>query len=153
VQGVFAAILAPAALATVSATFGNPRERARAFSIYGAIGASGAAIGLILGGALTQWATWRWCLYVNIIFAAIAIVGVALFVVGGKREREANFDVVGTLLGSAGLFFVVYGFAHAVNTGWGNWVTWGSLVIGVALLVAFVRWQQRSKNPCYRFAC
>jgi EmrB/QacA subfamily drug resistance transporter len=147
VQGVFAAVLAPAALATVSATFNDPKERARAFSIYGAIGASGAAIGLILGGALTSWATWRWCLYVNIIFAAIAIVGVALFVVGGKREHEAHFDVVGTLLGSAGLFFVVYGFSHAVNTGWGNWVTWGSLVIGVVLLVGFVRWQQRSKNP------
>jgi EmrB/QacA subfamily drug resistance transporter len=147
IQGVFGAVLAPAALATISSTFGNPKERARAFSIYGAIGASGAAIGLLLGGALTQWATWRWCLYVNVVFAAIAIVGVALFVAGTKREDEAHLDVIGTLLGSAGLFFVVYGFAHAVNTGWGNYVTWGSLVIGVVLLVAFVRWQQRSKNP------
>ncbi|MGD0852333.1 MAG: MFS transporter [Acidimicrobiales bacterium] len=147
IQGVFGAILAPAALAAVSATFGDPKERAKAFSLYGAIGASGAAIGLLLGGALTQWATWRWCLYVNIVFAAIAIVGVAMFVGGGKREHEAHLDVFGTLLGSAGLFFVVYGFAHAVNTGWGNYITWGSLVLGVALLVAFVRWQQRSKYP------
>jgi hypothetical protein len=72
---------------------------------------------------------------------------VTFFVAGGKREDGANLDVFGTLLGSAGLFFVVYGFAHAVNTGWGNDITWGSLVIGVGLLVAFVRWQQRSKNP------
>jgi EmrB/QacA subfamily drug resistance transporter len=146
VQGVFGAVLAPAALAALSSMFGDPRERAKAFSIYGAIGASGAAIGLLLGGALTQWASWRWCLFINLFFAAIALVGVAFFVPGAKRER-ANLDVFGTLLGSAGLFFVVYGFAHAVNTGWGNYVTWGSLVIGVALLVAFVRWQQRSKNP------
>jgi EmrB/QacA subfamily drug resistance transporter len=147
IQGVFGAVLAPAALATVSSTFVVPKERARAFSIYGAIGASGAAIGLLLGGALTQWATWRWCLYVNIVFAAIAIVGVAMFVAGTKREDDSHLDVIGTVLGSAGLFFVVYGFAHAVNTGWANYITWGSLVLGVALLVAFVRWQQRSRNP------
>jgi EmrB/QacA subfamily drug resistance transporter len=147
VQGAFGAVLAPAALAALSTTFGDPKERARAFSTYGAIGASGAAIGLLLGGALTQWATWRWCLFVNLIFAAIAIVGVALFVTAGKREQPASLDVVGTLLGSAGLFFVVYGFAHAVTTKWGNDVTIGSLVVGVALLVAFVRWQQRSGHP------
>jgi EmrB/QacA subfamily drug resistance transporter len=147
VQGVFGAVLAPAALAALSSTFREPQERAKAFSIYGAIGASGAAIGLLLGGALTQWASWRWCLFINLFFAAIAILGVTFFVAGGKREDGANLDVFGTLLGSAGLFFVVYGFAHAVNTGWGNDITWGSLVIGVGLLVAFVRWQQRSKNP------
>jgi EmrB/QacA subfamily drug resistance transporter len=147
VQGVFGAVLAPAALATLSSTFNDPKERAKAFSIYGAIGASGAAIGLLLGGALTQWATWRWCLFINLVFAAIAVVGVALFITGDKRSYDTNLDVVGTLLGSAGLFFVVYGFAHAVNTGWANYITWGSLVIGGVLLVAFVRWQQRSKNP------
>jgi EmrB/QacA subfamily drug resistance transporter len=147
VQGVFGAVLAPAALATLSSMFGDPKERAKAFSIYGAIGASGAAIGLLLGGALTQWATWRWCLFINLVFAAIAIVGVALFVNGGKREHDAHLDIFGTLLGSAGLFFVVYGFAHAVNQGWGNYVTWGSLLLGVVLLVGFVRWQQRSRNP------
>ena len=147
VQGVFGAVLAPAALAALSTTFSDPKERAKAFSIYGAIGGSGAAIGLLLGGALTQWATWRWCLFINLIFAGIAIVGVTMFVAGGKREDDAHLDIFGTLLGSAGLFFVVYGFAHAVNTNWGNYVTWGSLVIGVVLLVAFVRWQQRSKHP------
>ena len=147
VQGVFGAVLAPAALAALSTTFSDPKERAKAFSIYGAIGGSGAAIGLLLGGALTQWATWRWCLFINLIFAGIAMVGVTMFVAGGKREDDAHLDIFGTLLGSAGLFFVVYGFAHAVNTNWGNYVTWGSLVIGVVLLVAFVRWQQRSKHP------
>jgi EmrB/QacA subfamily drug resistance transporter len=147
VQGVFGAVLAPAALAALSTTFSNPKERAKAFSIYGAIGGSGAAIGLLLGGALTQWATWRWCLFINLIFAGVAIVGVSMFVAGGKREHDAHLDVFGTLLGSAGLFFVVYGFAHAVSASWGNDATWGSLVLGVVLLIAFVRWQQRSKNP------
>jgi EmrB/QacA subfamily drug resistance transporter len=147
VQGAFGAVLAPAALAALSSTFSKPKERAKAFSIYGAIGASGAAIGLLLGGALTQWATWRWCLFINLFFAAIAIIGVTLFVDGGKRQGTSDLDIFGTLLGSAGLFFVVYGFAHAVNTGWGNYITWGSLVIGAALLLAFVRWQQRSKHP------
>src|SRR5579863_4723844 len=98
VQGVFGAVLAPAALATLSSTFGDPKERAKAFSIYGAIGASGAAIGLLLGGALTQWATWRWCLFINLVFAAIAVVGVALFITGDKRTHDTNLDVVGTLL-------------------------------------------------------
>ena len=147
VQGVFGAVLAPAALAALSTTFSVPKERARAFSIYGAIGASGAAIGLLLGGALTQWATWRWCLFINLVFAGVAIVGVAMFVAGGNRERDARLDVFGTLLGSAGLFFVVYGFAHAVIASWGNGATWGSLAIGVVLLFTFVRWQQRSKSP------
>ena len=147
VQGVFGAVLAPAALAALSTTFNHPKERAKAFSIYGAIGGSGAAIGLLLGGALTQWATWRWCLFINLVFAGIAIVGVTMFVAGGKPEHHANLDIFGTLLGSAGLFFVVYGFAHAVTARWSNDATWGSLVLGVILLIAFVRWQQRSKNP------
>jgi EmrB/QacA subfamily drug resistance transporter len=147
VQGVFGALLAPAALAAVTTTFGDPRERAKAFSIYGAIGASGAAIGLLLGGALTQWASWRWCLFVNVIFAAVAIVGVVLFVTGAKREHHVPLDVLGTLLASAGLFFVVYGFGHAVTSSWSNLFTWGSLFVGVVLLVLFVMWQQCSKHP------
>src|SRR5487761_2454563 len=84
VQGIFAALLAPAVLATLTTTFEGPRERARAFSYYGAVTGSGAAIGLLLGGALTQWASWRWCLFINVVFAAIAVVGVALFVHEGR---------------------------------------------------------------------
>jgi EmrB/QacA subfamily drug resistance transporter len=147
VQGAFGALLAPAALATLTTTFGDPKERAKAFSIYAALGGSGAAIGLLLGGALTQWASWRWCLFINLIFAGIAIVGVVLFVRGGRAEHDTHLDVLGTLLGSAGLFFVVYGFAHAVTASWGNTITWGSLFLGVVFLAAFVAWQQRSRFP------
>ena len=147
IQGAFGAVLAPAALATLTTTFQDPKERAKAFSIYGAISASGAAIGLLLGGALTQWATWRWCLFINLFFAAIALVGVVIFVVPGKSEQKTRLDVLGTVLGSGGLFFVVYGLSHAVSTSWSDEITWGSLVIGAALLLLFVGWQRRSKYP------
>lgn len=147
VQGVFGALLAPAALAALTVTFTNPKERAKAFSIYGAIGGSGAAIGLLLGGALTQWASWRWCLYINLVFALIAFIGVVLFVAGGKSEHHSSLDVLGTVLASGGLFFIVYGLGHAVTSSWSNAATWGSLVIGAVLLVAFFAWQRRSAHP------
>lgn len=147
VQGVFGALLAPAALATLSVTFSEPKERAKAFAMYGVIGGSGAAVGLLLGGALTQWASWRWCLFINLFFAAIAVVGVALFVEGGRSEHRARLDVLGTVLGSAGLFFVVFGFSHAVTSSWASLFTWGSIVVGVILLALFVLWQQHSKDP------
>jgi EmrB/QacA subfamily drug resistance transporter len=147
VQGAFGAILAPAALATLTTTFQDPKERAKAFSIYGAISASGAAIGLLLGGALTQWASWRWCLFINLFFAAVALIGVLIFVIPGKAEQRTKLDVLGTLLGSGGLFFVVYGLSHAVSTSWSDEITWGSLFIGALLLLMFVGWQRRSKFP------
>jgi len=147
VQGVFGALLAPAALATLSVTFSEPVERAKAFAMYGVIGGSGAAVGLLLGGALTQWASWRWCLFINLFFAAIALVGVAVFVEGGRSEHRARLDVLGTVLGSLGLFFVVYGLSHAVTSSWSNRATWGSLVVGVVLLALFVLWQRHSKDP------
>jgi EmrB/QacA subfamily drug resistance transporter len=147
VQGAFGAVLAPAALAALTTTFQDPKERAKAFSIYGAISASGAAIGLILGGALTQWASWRWCLFINLFFAAIALIGVLIFVVPGKSEHHTRLDVLGTLLGSGGLFFVVYGLSHAVASSWSDEITWGSLLIGALFLLLFVGWQRRSKFP------
>lgn len=146
VQGVFGALLAPAALAALTVTFQNPKERAKAFAIFGAVGGSGAAIGLLLGGALTQWASWRWCLYINLLFALVALVGVVLFVEGGRSEHHARLDVLGTLLASGGLFFVVYGLGHAVTASWGNNATWGSLVVGAVLLYGFYRWQRRTTN-------
>ncbi len=147
VQGLFGALLAPAALATLSVTFTESKARAKAFAIFGIIGGSGAAIGLLLGGALTQWASWRWCLYINLIFAALAVAGVAFFVPGGRSPDRSRLDVPGTLLGSAGLFAIVYGFSHAWMSGWGNVVTWGSIALGVLILVAFVGWQKRSDHP------
>src|ERR1019366_122548 len=104
VQGVFGALLAPAALAALTTTFREPKERAKAFAIFGAVGGSGAAIGLLLGGALTQWESWRWCLTINVFFAALSLIGVLLFVESGRGEQRTHLDLVGSLLGSAGLF-------------------------------------------------
>lgn len=146
VQGVFGALLAPAALAAMTVTFTDAKERAKAFSIYGAVGGSGAAIGLLLGGALTQWATWRWCLFINLVFAAIALVGVVIFVEGGRSAQRARLDVLGTLLASGGLFLIVYGLGHAVSTSWSDDATWGSLVGGALLVAAFVAWQRRASD-------
>jgi EmrB/QacA subfamily drug resistance transporter len=147
IQGAFGALLAPAALAALSVTFREPKERAKAFAIYGVIGGSGAAIGLLLGGALTQWASWRWCLYINLFFAALAIIGVTIFVKGGRSEHHTRLDVLGTLLATEGLFCVVFGFSHAVTASWSSDVTWGSLLLGAALLFLFVLWQSHSKHP------
>jgi len=146
-QGVFGALLAPAALAALTTTFEHPKERAKAFAIYGAIGGSGAAIGLLLGGALTQWASWRWCLYINLLFAGVALVGVALFVTSGKGEHRIRLDALGTVLASAGLFFVVYGLGHAVTSSWSAEATWASLITGGMLISFFVYWQKLSTHP------
>jgi EmrB/QacA subfamily drug resistance transporter len=146
-QGVFAALVAPAALAVLTTTFEDPRERARSFALYGAFSGSGAAVGLILGGALTQWATWRWCLYVNVAAALVLAAGVLAFVSPARGERRTRLDVTGTVVASAGLFLVVFGFGHAVTASWADETTWGSLVGGVGLLGLFVVTQRRSSHP------
>ncbi len=146
-QGVFGALLAPAALATLTTTFTRPGERATAFSVFGVVAGSGAAVGLLLGGALTQWASWRWCLYVNVVVAGVALVGVAAFVGAGRATHATHLDLTGTLLGSGGLFLVVYGLAHAVTASWGAPATWASLAAGVLIVSGFVRVQQRAAHP------
>ena len=147
VQGAFGALLAPAALAAMTTTFREPKERAKAFSIYGAVAGSGAAIGLLLGGALTQWASWRWCLFINVVFAAIALVGAVLFVEPGRASHHTRLDVVGAVTASAGFFLVVYGLSHAVTASWADASSWGSLVLGGLFLTLFVLWQLRSSHP------
>ena len=116
------------------------------------MGGSGAAVGLILGGALTQWASWRWCLYVNVVLAALAVLGVVTLVDASRGERRARLDVLGTVLASGGLFFVVFGFARAVTTSWGDAVTWGSLALGVAALGLFVVARAEPPTRCCRCA-
>lgn len=129
-QGVFAALLAPAALSVLTTTFTNPKERGRAFGVFGAIAGMGGAIGLLLGGYLTQNFDWRWNLYVNVAIAAIAFVaGVVLLPRGGHSGRQP-LDVPGVLLGSAGLFGIVFGFSQAEPAGWDAPVTWLSISLG-----------------------
>src|SRR3954465_2826235 len=120
-QGAFAAILAPSALSLLTITFTEPKERAKAFGVFGAIAGAGAAIGLLLGGILTEYLSWRWCLYVNLIFVIPAVT--AAFALLRNPERTGprpRLDLIGTALASAGLFGVVYGFSHAGADGGGG---------------------------------
>ncbi|HYH32870.1 MAG TPA: MFS transporter [Pseudonocardia sp.] len=146
-QGVFGALLAPAALSLLTTTFTEGRERARAFGVFAALAGSGAAIGLLLGGALTQYVDWRWCMYVNAVFAAVAFLGASLLLPAQPVEHRPHLDVAGTVLASAGLFGVVYGFAGAETDGWTSPLVYAFLAAGLALLVAFVVVERRVKAP------
>jgi EmrB/QacA subfamily drug resistance transporter len=145
-QGVFGAMLAPAALSLLATTFTNPKERGRAFGIYGSVAAGGGAVGLLLGGALTSYLSWRWCLYINLIFAGAAIVG-GLILLKPQPRTGARLDVPGVLLVSAGMFCLVYGFSNAATHDWSTPSTWGFLAVGVVLLTAFGYWMSRAANP------
>ncbi|WP_406101781.1 MFS transporter [Streptomyces sp. NBC_01003] len=146
-QGLFGALLAPAALSLLTTTFTNPRERAKAFGIYGAIAGAGGAVGLLLGGVLTEYLDWRWCLYVNLVFAVVAMVGGARLLHAGAPADRPELDVPGTILVSAGLFCIVYGFSNAETHEWGDVQTWGFLLVGAVLLMAFGWWETRAPHP------
>ncbi|MBB5914744.1 EmrB/QacA subfamily drug resistance transporter [Nocardia transvalensis] len=147
-QGAFAAVLAPAALSLVSVTFTEASERARAFGVFAGVSGGGAAIGLIAGGALTEYADWRWCLLVNTPVAIIALIGALAFVVKDvPAPRTGGYDFPGAVTVTLGLISVVYGFSRAAEDGWLASSTLGLLVAGVALLIAFVAIERRTANP------
>ncbi len=146
-QGVFGALLVPSALSLLTTTFTEPKERGKAFGIYGAIAAAGGAVGLLLGGVLTEYLSWRWTLYVNLFFAGAAFVGGALLLERQASPIKPKLDIPGVLAVSGALFCLVYGFSNAATHNWHTPSTWGFLVAGVALLVAFAFWQTRAPNP------
>ena len=146
-QGAFAALLVPAALSLMTTTFTEPKERGQAFGIYGAIASAGGAVGLLLGGALTEYLSWRWTLYVNLVFAAVAFTGGALWLKGQSSRVPLRLDVPGALLVSSTVFCLVYGFSNAATRHWGTPSTYGFLAVGVVLLVLLARWQGRAARP------
>lgn len=146
-QGVFGALLAPAALSIVSVTFTDPKERARAFGVYGAISGGGAAIGLILGGTLTEYFSWRWCLGVNTPIALVAGLLAFKYVHESKAGGDHSYDLPGTLTASAGLFALVYGFNEAATKGWSANITIAFLAASAILLIAFFIFEKKVKNP------
>ena len=146
-QGVFAALLAPAALAIISVTFTVPKERAKAFGVIGAISGGGAAIGLILGGALTEYFSWRWCLGVNTPIAIVAALLATKFVRESKAEGDNTYDIPGVFTATAGLFALTYGFHEAAISGWSDTLTIGFLLASAVLLATFVLIEKRVKNP------
>jgi EmrB/QacA subfamily drug resistance transporter len=147
-QGAFAALLAPAALSILTTTFTVPEERNRAFGVFGTIAASGAAVGLILGGALTQYLDWRWSMFINVVLAVpAAAAALRLLARDVPASSGSRIDVAGTVTASAGLFALVFGFSNAESHGWGSPVTIAAIAAGVALLVAFVAVERRVANP------
>ncbi|KPI21862.1 drug resistance transporter, EmrB/QacA subfamily [Actinobacteria bacterium OK074] len=147
-QGVFGALLAPAALSLLAVTFTDAKERAKAFGIYGAIAGGGGAVGFILGGVLTEYMDWRWTFFVNIPFAIVAAAG-AYFVIqepAGGRNRNP-LDIPGVLLSTLGLVSLVYGFTRAESDGWGDAVTVGLFVASAVLLLSFVLVEAKVKAP------
>ena len=146
-QGVFAALLAPAALAIISVTFTVPKERAKAFSVIGAISGGGAAIGLILGGALTEYTSWRWCLGVNTPIAILAGLLAIKFVHESKAAGNNTYDMPGVVTATAGLFSLTYGFNEAATKGWSSSTTISFLIAALLLLVIFVIIESKVANP------
>jgi EmrB/QacA subfamily drug resistance transporter len=146
-QGAFGAILAPSALGTLVSSFQDPRERGRAFGVFGSVAAGGGAVGLILGGALTQYLSWRYTLYVNLVFAAIAIIGALVYIHSTRPATRPRMDWPGAILACAGLFLIVFGFSHAETAGWTAPLTIGSLVVGVLVLAGFVLAEARVSHP------
>ena len=146
-QGAFAALLAPTALSLLAVTFTEPRDRARAFAVYGAIAGSGAALGLLLGGVLTQYFGWRWCLYVNIPIAVAAAIGGWQVLGGDGAGHRQRVDLPGVLFATGGLVALVYGCTEAVSSGWGSGRVVGFLVASAMLLIAFVVREARTDAP------
>jgi EmrB/QacA subfamily drug resistance transporter len=147
-QGAFAAILAPAALSLITVTFTEQHERARAFAVYAAVSGGGAAIGLIAGGALTEFFSWRWTLLVNTPIAIIAAIGALALVVRDKPSpRTGGYDIPGAVTVTLGLVSLVYGFTKAAEDGWGSSTTVLLFVAAAALLAAFVTIELRTTNP------
>ena len=174
-QGLFAALLAPASLALITTLFTEPKERAKAFGVYGALAGGGAAIGLLMGGLLTEYADWRWCFWVNLPIALLAIVLASRYVPESKAPGDTSYDIPGAVLITAGLAAIVYGFtrvaeaaqtnseeARATNeaaqaqgsttlvspeSGWADGLAWVFIVGGVVLVALFVVLELRTRNP------
>lgn len=145
-QGVFAALLAPAGLSLLTLTFTEPRARGRAFGVFAAVGAGGSAVGLVAGGLLTEYASWRWCLYVNVPVALLAVLGAA-FVPRDRPAGGGRLDVPGALLSAGGFGAFVYAFNEAEPRGWGSAPVLALLAAGAVLLAAFVAVELRTPGP------
>ena len=146
-QGGFAAMLAPAALALITVTFHEEKERAKAFAVFGAIAGGGAAIGLLLGGILTEYASWRWCLFVNIPIAIMAVSAAIPVLRESKIHGGTHYDIPGAVLATGGLGALVWACTQPAEHGWGSLNTLGWMAVSVVLLAAFVLVEMRSAAP------
>jgi EmrB/QacA subfamily drug resistance transporter len=147
-QGAFAALMAPAALSILTITFqSDPGERAKAFGAYGAVSGAGGAIGVLAGGVLTQYASWRWCLLVNVPIALLTAIAVSRTIHESRADGVTRYDIPGALLSTAGLVSLVYGFTKADTDGWASISTLTLISVAVVLLALFVLVESRSTHP------
>ena len=147
IQGVGGALMSPAALSIITVVFEEGKERNKALGIWAAITAGGAALGLILGGVLTEYASWRWVLFVNVPIAIVAMVGAFRFVPESKDERAVGFDIPGAVFVTGGLMALVFALVKGNEYGWGDMKTIRMLALAAVLLVAFLQVQIVSDNP------
>ena len=146
VQGVGGAIASPTALSLITNAFAEGRERTRAFAVYAAVSGAGAALGLLLGGILTEYLSWRWVLFVNVPIGIALMVGAFLYLHETERH-EGRFDYLGGGLSVVGMVGVVYGFIHAASDGWLNPTTIITLGGGVLLLAVFFFVETKVEDP------
>jgi EmrB/QacA subfamily drug resistance transporter len=146
-QGAFGALLAPSALSLLTVTFADSPERPKAFGIFAALATAGASVGLLLGGALTEALSWRWCLYVNLVIAIPAAFVALRLIVNEAQPNRPRIDFRGAALACTGLFALVYGFSAAATNSWQAPETIISLAAGVVLLIAFVVAEKRTAVP------
>jgi EmrB/QacA subfamily drug resistance transporter len=145
-QGVGGAIASPTALALITSNFSEGKERNRAFGVFAAVSGAGSAVGLLLGGLLTEWISWRWVLFVNVPIGILLVATIPLFLAESDRH-PGRFDIGGALTSTAGMTSLVYGFIHASDKGWSNSVTVGAFIAAVVLLASFVAIETRHEQP------
>ncbi|HJU01446.1 MAG TPA: MFS transporter [Actinomycetes bacterium] len=145
-QGVGAAIAAPTALSLITTNFAEGEERNRAFGVFSAVAVSGSAIGLIAGGMLTSWLSWRWVLFVNVPIGILLAVLAPMYITESERQ-PGRFDLAGAFTSTAGMTALVYGFIRAAQEGWSDAGTIGSFAAAVLLLAAFLAVETRIRQP------
>jgi EmrB/QacA subfamily drug resistance transporter len=146
IQGVGAALASPAVLALVVSSFPEGKERVKALAIYSAVVTGGSSLGLVLGGLITEWLSWRWVLFVNVPIG-IAVIAITPMFVDETRRQPGKFDLTGAITSTAGIGLLVYGFIRAASNGWGNTATIGSFVAAAALLAVFLFNETRASQP------
>jgi EmrB/QacA subfamily drug resistance transporter len=152
-QGLGAALISPAALSIISTTFAEGKERARALGVWAAIAIGGSAVGLVLGGALTQSFSWRWIFFVNVPVGILTFLAAMRLVPESKDEHaHQGYDIAGAVSVTGGLMALVYGLVRSASHGWGSTQTIGSFVAAAVLLAAFVAIEQRSAEPLVRLS-
>jgi EmrB/QacA subfamily drug resistance transporter len=151
VQGLGAALLSPAALSLVTVLFAEGSERNKAMGVWGAVAGSGGAVGVLLGGILTEWAGWEWVLFVNVPIGIFAAAISPRLLPESRNEGERHFDVAGALTITVGLSLLVYAIVDANSAGWASAQTLGLGAIALALIAAFYVIERRQKAPLVPF--